>query len=114
MKSDSSTVILIILFIGNVKELSTVHTKGLSFAGHLLPVHSYKSFVRKRNSFSAMTLHIVQRRFRFFLEENQLNKNPSSYEVPHRVDGDLLHKFMVVQYFPHYSSVFLITSQGSS
>lgn len=67
MKSDSSPVILIILFIGNVKELSKtyLHTKGLSFAAHLLPVHSYKSFGRSSNSFSAMILHIAQRRFRF-------------------------------------------------
>lgn len=49
MKSDSSIVILIILFIGNVKKLSKdyLHTKGLSFAAHLLPVHSYKSLVEK-------------------------------------------------------------------
>lgn len=49
IKSDSSTVILIILFIGNVKKLSKdyLHTKGLSFAAHLLPVHSYKSLVEK-------------------------------------------------------------------
>lgn len=46
MKSNSSTVILIILFIGNVKKLSK-DAKGLSFAAHLLPVHSYKSLVEK-------------------------------------------------------------------
>lgn len=48
MKSDSSTVILIILFIGNVKlSKDYPHTKVLSFAAHLLPVYSYKSFGRK-------------------------------------------------------------------